>query len=141
MLLYFRFKISIRNPIKSFIAPHTGWYFGNRNWNIISWLLIKTWIFMKLLKTYYSLKYYQISPEKRRNSGGIQGILSVWWLDSLLDTRKKIRTKKWKKDVVRKKNKEQTWQQKLYQHVDNYYVNHIFKKIKKNRPNLQSYSH
>ena len=65
---------------------------------------------MKLQKVYHSSKYYEFFPEKRRKSRDYV-ILSFFFRSgdsgSLLDTRKKIRTKNRKKDVVRKKNKKQ----------------------------------
>ena len=62
---------------------------------------------MKLQKIYHSSKYYEFFPEKRRKSRDFVLFFRSGDSGSLLDTRKKIRTKNRKKDVVRKKNKEQ----------------------------------
>ena len=62
---------------------------------------------MKLQKVYHSSKYYEFFPEKRRKSRDFVLFFRSGDSGSLLDTRKKIRTKNRKKDVVRKKNKEQ----------------------------------
>jgi hypothetical protein len=62
---------------------------------------------MKLQKIYHSSKYYEFFPEKRRKSRDFVLFFRSGDSGSLLDTRKKIRTKNRKKDVVRKKNKKQ----------------------------------
>ena len=62
---------------------------------------------MKLQKMYHSSKYYEFFPEKRRKSRDFVLFFRSGDSGSLLDTRKKIRTKNRKKDVVRKKNKKQ----------------------------------
>ena len=62
---------------------------------------------MKLQKIYHSSKYYEFFPEKRRKSRDFVLFFRSRDSGSLLDTRKKIRTKNRKKDVVRKKNKKQ----------------------------------
>ena len=62
---------------------------------------------MKLQKVYHSSKYYEFFPEKRRKSRDFVLFFRSGDSGSLLDTRKKIRTKNRKKDVVRKKNKKQ----------------------------------
>ena len=62
---------------------------------------------MKLQKIYHSSKYYEFFPEKRRKSRDFDLFFRSGDSGSLLDTRKKIRTKNRKKDVVRKKNKKQ----------------------------------
>ena len=62
---------------------------------------------MKLQKIYHSSKYYEFFPEKRRKSRDFVLFFRYGDSGSLLDTRKKIRTKNRKKDVVRKKNKKQ----------------------------------
>ena len=62
---------------------------------------------MKLQKIYHSSKYYEFSPEKRRKSRDFVLFFGSGDSGSLLDIRKKIRTKYRKKDVVRKKNKKQ----------------------------------
>ena len=62
---------------------------------------------MKLQKIYHSSKYYEFFPEKKRKSRDFVLFFRSGDSGSLLDTRKKIRTKNRKKDVVRKKNKKQ----------------------------------
>ena len=62
---------------------------------------------MKLQLIYHSSKYYEFFPEKRRKSRDFVLFFRSGDSGSLLDTRKKIRTKNRKKDVVRKKNKKQ----------------------------------
>ena len=62
---------------------------------------------MKLQNIYHSSKYYEFFPEKRRKSRDFVLFFRSEDSGSLLDTRKKIRTKNGEKDVVRKKNKEQ----------------------------------
>ena len=62
---------------------------------------------MKLQKIYHSSKYYEFFPQKRRKSRDLVLFFRSGDSGSLLDTRKKIRTKNRKKDVVRKKNKKQ----------------------------------
>ena len=62
---------------------------------------------MKLQKIYHSSKYYEFFPEKRRKSRDFVLFFRSGDSGSLLDTRKKIRTKNRIKDVVRKKNKKQ----------------------------------
>ena len=62
---------------------------------------------MKLQKIYHSSKYYEFFPQKRRKSRDFVLFFRSGDSGSLLDTRKKIRTKNRKKDVVRKKNKKQ----------------------------------
>ena len=62
---------------------------------------------MKLQKIYHSSKYYEFFPEKRRKSRDFVLFFRSGDSGSLLDTRKKIRTKNRKKDVVRKKKKKQ----------------------------------
>ena len=62
---------------------------------------------MKLQKVYHSSKYYEFFPEKRRKSRDFVLFFRSEDSGSLLDKRKKIRTKNGEKDVVRKKNKEQ----------------------------------
>ena len=62
---------------------------------------------MKLQKIYHSSKYYEFFPEKRRKSRDFVLFFRSGDSGSLLDTRKKIRTKNRKKDVLRKKNKKQ----------------------------------
>ena len=62
---------------------------------------------MKLQKIYHSSKYYEFFPKKRRKSRDFVLFFRSGDSGSLLDTRKKIRTKNRKKDVVRKKNKKQ----------------------------------
>ena len=62
---------------------------------------------MKLQKIYHTSKYYEFFPEKRRKSRDFVLFFRSGDSGSLLDTRKKIRTKNRKKDVVRKKNKKQ----------------------------------
>ena len=62
---------------------------------------------MKLPKVYHSSKYYEFFPEKRRKSRDFVLFFRSGDSGSLLDTRKKIRTKNRKNDVVRKENKKQ----------------------------------
>ena len=62
---------------------------------------------MKLQKIYHSSKYYEFFPEKSRKSRDFVLFFRSGDSGSLLDTRKKIRTKNRKKDVLRKKNKKQ----------------------------------
>ena len=61
---------------------------------------------MNLQKVYHSSKYYEFFPAKAEIKGFCPFFRSGD-SGSLLDTRKKIRTKNRKKDVVRKKNKKQ----------------------------------